>query len=188
MLGAASPTPLHHHCEGRPPSPPSKPNRLRVSIARLNERPAGAGPLPHLLTCAERLQYEGYLRRQETNAAIMALLRGGVPIKEIVRRSGRSRQLVSQVSRGQSTDMFPYPAEHTRRSLAIPGRTMGGGLSEWSRTLAPPATAGLPRLATCRQRMGDTAATSGEGDRPTASESAVRENDHATDGHGARSS
>ncbi len=61
---------------------------------------------PELLTCAERLQYQGYLRRQETDAAIMALLRGGVPIKEIVRRTGHSRQLVRQVSRGQSTDIF----------------------------------------------------------------------------------
>ena len=28
---------------------------------------------PDLLTCAEKLQYEGYLRREETNAAIMKL-------------------------------------------------------------------------------------------------------------------
>ena len=32
---------------------------------------------PELLTYAERLQYQGYLRRQEMNAAIMALLRAG---------------------------------------------------------------------------------------------------------------
>ena len=61
---------------------------------------------PELLTCAERLQYQGYLRRQETNAAIMALIRDGVPIKEIIRRTGHSRQLVRHVSRGQSTDIF----------------------------------------------------------------------------------
>ena len=61
---------------------------------------------PVLLTCAERLQYHGYLRRRETNAAIMALVRDGVPLKEIVRRTGHSRQLVRHVSRGQSTDIF----------------------------------------------------------------------------------
>ena len=43
---------------------------------------------PELLTCAERLQYEGYLRREETNAAIMALTKDGVSIKQIVRLTG----------------------------------------------------------------------------------------------------
>ena len=28
---------------------------------------------PELLTAAERLQYEGYLRRKETNAAVLAI-------------------------------------------------------------------------------------------------------------------
>ena len=70
---------------------------------------------PDLLTCAERLQYEGYLRRQETNAAITALVKDGVPLKEIVRRTGHSRKLVRQVSRGQSTDIF-----RTRQSTLDP--------------------------------------------------------------------
>jgi transposase len=61
---------------------------------------------PELLTCAERLQYEGYLRRRDTNAAIMGLVRDAVPLKEIVRRTGHSRKLVRQVSRGESTDVF----------------------------------------------------------------------------------
>jgi transposase len=39
---------------------------------------------PKLLTAAERLQYEGYLRREETNAAILALSKKGIPIKQIV--------------------------------------------------------------------------------------------------------
>jgi hypothetical protein len=43
---------------------------------------------PKLLAYAERLQYEGYLRRKQTNAAIMALIRDAVPFKEIVRRTG----------------------------------------------------------------------------------------------------
>lgn len=61
---------------------------------------------PTLLTRAEKLQYEGYLRREETNAAILALIRGGVSIKEIVRRTGHSRKMVRQVSRGGRTDVF----------------------------------------------------------------------------------
>jgi transposase len=61
---------------------------------------------PDLLTRAERLQYEGYLRREEANAAIMGLSKEGLAIKEIVHRTGHSRGLIRQVLRGQRTDMF----------------------------------------------------------------------------------
>jgi transposase len=61
---------------------------------------------PDLLTCAEKLQYDGYLRREETNAAIMAHAKRGVPIKDIVRRTGHSRKLVRQIIRGERTDVF----------------------------------------------------------------------------------
>lgn len=61
---------------------------------------------PKLLTYAERLQYEGYLRRQETNEAIQALSKQGLPIKQIVKRTGHSRKLVRSVLRGQRSDMF----------------------------------------------------------------------------------
>ncbi|MCK1410198.1 ISL3 family transposase [Bradyrhizobium sp. 76] len=61
---------------------------------------------PQLLTAAERLQYVGYLRREETNAAILALSKNGIPIKQIVRQTGYSRKLVRQVIRGERTDVF----------------------------------------------------------------------------------
>ena len=61
---------------------------------------------PELLTCAERLQYEGFLRREETNSAIMALAKTNVPIRQIVRRTGHSRKLVRQIIRGERTDVF----------------------------------------------------------------------------------
>jgi transposase len=61
---------------------------------------------PKLLTAVERLQYEGYLRREETNAAILALSKNGIPIKQIVRQTGHSRKLVRQVIRGERNDVF----------------------------------------------------------------------------------
>ena len=48
---------------------------------------------PDLLSAAERLQYEGYLRREEANAAVFALAKDGVAIKEIVRSTGHCRGL-----------------------------------------------------------------------------------------------
>lgn len=61
---------------------------------------------PKLLTSAERLQYQGYLCREETNAIIAGLAADGISIKEIVRRTGRSRKLVRRIVRGERTDIF----------------------------------------------------------------------------------
>jgi transposase len=61
---------------------------------------------PTLLTAAERIQYEGYVRREEANAAILGLAKDGVSIKEIVRRTGHSRGLVRNVLRGRRSDVF----------------------------------------------------------------------------------
>jgi transposase len=70
-------------------------------------RAIGAATInPDLLTAAERIQYEGYLRREEANAAILGLAKEGVTIKEIVRRTGHSRGLVRRVLRGQRSDVF----------------------------------------------------------------------------------
>ena len=61
---------------------------------------------PALLTHAERLQHDGYLRRQEAYGAIRALATAGTPIREIVRRTGRSRKLVREIVRGGGGDVF----------------------------------------------------------------------------------
>jgi transposase len=61
---------------------------------------------PDLLTAAERLQHEGYLRREEINAAVLALAKDGTPIKQIVVRLGHSQQLVRRIIRGERHDVF----------------------------------------------------------------------------------
>jgi transposase len=61
---------------------------------------------PALLTCAERIQYDGFLRRQEDRQIIKDLARHGTSIKEIARRTGRSRKLVRSVLRGTDGDVF----------------------------------------------------------------------------------
>ncbi|MDZ5650598.1 ISL3 family transposase [Nitrospirillum sp. BR 11828] len=61
---------------------------------------------PALLTAAEKLQYDGYVRREETNAAIQRLSKEGMSIREIVRRTGHSRGLVRKILRGQRSDIF----------------------------------------------------------------------------------
>jgi transposase len=61
---------------------------------------------PELLTAAERIQHKGYLRREETNLAILGLAKDGAATKEIVRRTGHSRGLVRKVLRGPYADVF----------------------------------------------------------------------------------
>jgi transposase len=61
---------------------------------------------PDLLSAAERLQYEGYRRRHEENAAIRAMAEAGVAIKETTRRRGRSRKLVRVVLRNTEDEVF----------------------------------------------------------------------------------
>ena len=80
--------------------------RAHVACGRSAASLGAATVNPELLTAAERIQYEGYLRREEANAAILGLAREGAAIKEIVRRTGHSRGLVRKVLRGQRADVF----------------------------------------------------------------------------------
>lgn len=79
---------------------------VRKSMRQVRAAIGAATINPDLLTAAERIQYEGYLRREDANAVILGLARGGITIKEIVRRTGHSRGLVRKVLRGQHTDVF----------------------------------------------------------------------------------
>ncbi|MCQ4189880.1 ISL3 family transposase [Methylocystis sp. NLS-7] len=79
---------------------------VRKSMRQIRSALGAAFIDPTLLTAAERLQYEGYLRREEMNAAILARAEGGATIKQIVRETGQSRGLVRKILRGQRSDIF----------------------------------------------------------------------------------
>ncbi|PNG24182.1 ISL3 family transposase [Methylocella silvestris] len=79
---------------------------VRKSIRQIRTAIGAAIIDPDLLTAAERIQYEGYLRREDANAAILARAEKGASIKEIVRETGYSRGLVRRILRGQRSDVF----------------------------------------------------------------------------------
>ena len=79
---------------------------VRKSMRQVRAAIGAATINPALLTAAEKLQYEGYLRREETNGAILAMAKEGATIREIVRRTGYSRGLTRKVLRGQRSDVF----------------------------------------------------------------------------------
>ena len=61
---------------------------------------------PGLLTGAERLLHEGFLRRQQTNSTVRRMAGDSLPIKQIVRMTGLRRNLVRQILRGEREDAF----------------------------------------------------------------------------------
>lgn len=79
---------------------------VRASMRQIRTAIGATVINPRLLTAAERIQYEGYLRREEINAAISKQAEAGLAIKEIVRRTGHSRGYVRAVLRGQRSDVF----------------------------------------------------------------------------------
>jgi len=79
---------------------------VRKSMRQIRRTIGATVVNPALLTAAEKLQYEGYLRREEANAAVLALWQDGVPIKQIVRRTGHHRMTVRRIVRGERGDVF----------------------------------------------------------------------------------
>ena len=79
---------------------------VRKSMRAIRSAIGSATITPELLISAEKLRYESYLRREDTNTAIVALARDGLSIKQIVRRLGHSRNLVRQTLRGGRADVF----------------------------------------------------------------------------------
>jgi len=79
---------------------------VRKSMRQIRSAIGAATVDPALLTAAEHIQYEGYLRREDANAAILERAKNGAPIKQIVRETGHSRGLVRRILRGQRSDVF----------------------------------------------------------------------------------
>lgn len=70
-------------------------------------RVVGTGRLDaEVMTAVERNQYEGWRRRAAANAVITGLVKAEVPIKEIMRRTGRSRKCVRAIARGDQSEVF----------------------------------------------------------------------------------
>jgi transposase len=79
---------------------------VRKSMRAIRQALEAAEPEPGLLTCAERLQYEGFKRRQDADEMIRALLGKGSSIKAVVRATGYARKTVRHVARGGRSDVF----------------------------------------------------------------------------------
>lgn len=61
---------------------------------------------PEVMTAVERNQYEGWRRRSAANALVMNMVKAEVPIKEIMRRTGQSRQCIRAIARGDQSEVF----------------------------------------------------------------------------------
>ena len=109
-----------------------------------------------LLTHAERLQHEGYLRREEAYGIIRALAQAGTPIKEIVRRTGRSRKLVREIVRGGGGDIFRCRSNSLEPHLAwLDAEWADGcrnGAELWRRLQASGFRGSLRVVAECATR------------------------------------
>jgi transposase len=127
-------------------------------------RVVGVGRLdPEEMTAVERNQYEGWRRRSAANAVIMDLVEAEVPIKEIMRRTGQSRQCVRAIARGDRGETFRPRVSSLDTHLDWLSREWGSGCqsgAELWRRLRARGYAGSLRVVTewaTRRRLDEAA-------------------------------
>lgn len=138
-------------------------------------RTVGARELdPALLTAAERLQYEGFQRRQQTNQLVTQMAAEGIPIKRIVRTTGLSRGLIRRIVRGEREDVFRVRQNSLTPWLPRLEQEWGAGCrnaTELWRRLRAAGFGGSIRIVgewATRQRRAESAVLSGAGKCPPA--------------------
>jgi transposase len=116
---------------------------------------------PDLLTAAERIQYEGYLRREETNASILELSKRR-NADQADRAPDRPQQEACATGHPRRADRcLPDPAQFVGRASAMARRTMGLRLPKRRRTLATIDVARLRAFTPRRWRVGNAQAAGG---------------------------
>jgi hypothetical protein len=118
---------------------------------------------PQLLTYAGKLQYEGYLPRQETNEAIHELSKTGTSMRQIVRETGHSGKIVRDVSRGQRLDIFRTRPSSLDSWLPWLNSRWNEGPRKRSSTLARDEFRGLSGAKRGRLAIGSASTSCGEG-------------------------
>jgi len=117
---------------------------------------------PSVLTKAERRQWNGFRRRQETTDAVLELARRGISIKQIVRQLGLARMTVRRIVRGGGTDMFRTRTSSLEPHLAALDTLWRDGCrsgAELWRRLRIQGFMGSPRVVaewTTRRRLNET--------------------------------